>query len=178
MFDFRGQKYLQTNSNLHPPMNHEILKPGFRLIWKTWLDSFQVLSEKWDVFLEYFENNTPGAASGGAPRALPRPGMGVYFPNVLKTDPQTSWKWAGSSFQNVYNPGFSKFRGLSPDASYQFRTNGNDSQRHERISKLQDFDEVWSDIMRSIDEIVHTVKPRKLILLAIDGVAPRAKMNQ
>ena len=55
---------------------------------------------------------------------------------------------------------------------------GNDAQRHERISKLQDFDEVWADIMRAIDEIVHTVKPRKLILLAIDGVAPRAKMNQ
>ena len=55
---------------------------------------------------------------------------------------------------------------------------GNDSQRHERISKLQDFDEVWASIMRAIDEIVHTVKPTKVILLAIDGVAPRAKMNQ
>ena len=55
---------------------------------------------------------------------------------------------------------------------------GNDPKRHERISRLEDFDEVWADIMRAIDEIVHTVKPRKLILLAVDGVAPRAKMNQ
>ena len=55
---------------------------------------------------------------------------------------------------------------------------GNDPTRHERISKLDDLEEVWADIMRAIDEIVHTVKPRKLILLAIDGVAPRAKMNQ
>jgi len=55
---------------------------------------------------------------------------------------------------------------------------GNDSKRHERISKLADLEEVWADIMRAIDEIVHVVKPRKLILLALDGVAPRAKMNQ
>lgn len=55
---------------------------------------------------------------------------------------------------------------------------GNDPTRHERISKLEDLEEVWADIMRAIDEIVHTVKPRKVILLAIDGVAPRAKMNQ
>ena len=54
---------------------------------------------------------------------------------------------------------------------------GNDPKRHERISKLSDLEEVWADIMRAIDEIVHMVKPKKLILLAVDGVAPRAKMN-
>jgi 5'-3' exoribonuclease 1 len=43
---------------------------------------------------------------------------------------------------------------------------------------LEDLEEVWADIMRAIDEIVHTVKPLKLIFLAVDGVAPRAKMNQ
>lgn len=55
---------------------------------------------------------------------------------------------------------------------------GNDASRHERISRLEDLEEVWADIMRAIDEIVHMVKPGKLILLAVDGVAPRAKMNQ
>lgn len=56
---------------------------------------------------------------------------------------------------------------------------GNDSKLHERVSKLQgdEFDEVWANIMKAIDEIVHTVKPRKLLFLAVDGVAPRAKMN-
>lgn len=54
---------------------------------------------------------------------------------------------------------------------------GNDPKRMERISKLANFEEVWADIMRAIDEIVHMVKPGKLILLALDGVAPRAKMN-
>ena len=55
---------------------------------------------------------------------------------------------------------------------------GNDAKLHERVSKLTDFDEVWANIMKAIDEIVHTVKPQKLIFLAVDGVAPRAKMNQ
>lgn len=55
---------------------------------------------------------------------------------------------------------------------------GNDSKKHEKISKLQDFEEVWAAIMKSIDEVVHTIKPRRLVYLAVDGVAPRAKMNQ
>lgn len=54
---------------------------------------------------------------------------------------------------------------------------GNDSKRHERVSQLESFDEVWINIMKAIDEIVHTVKPKKVLFLAIDGVAPRAKMN-
>lgn len=54
---------------------------------------------------------------------------------------------------------------------------GNDPKLHERVSKLKDFDEVWTSIMKTIDEVVHTVKPGKLLFLAVDGVAPRAKMN-
>jgi len=55
---------------------------------------------------------------------------------------------------------------------------GNDKKKHEKISSLEDFEEVWASIMRAIDEIVHLVKPRCLLFLAVDGVAPRAKMNQ
>ena len=54
---------------------------------------------------------------------------------------------------------------------------GNDPKKHEHISTLKDFEEVWASIMRNIDELVHTIKPGKLIMLALDGVAPRAKMN-
>jgi 5'-3' exoribonuclease 1 len=54
---------------------------------------------------------------------------------------------------------------------------GNDAKKHEKVSKMQDFDEVWGNIMKAIDEIVHSVKPKQILFLAVDGVAPRAKMN-
>lgn len=55
---------------------------------------------------------------------------------------------------------------------------GNDSKRHERVSRLDDLEEVWANIMKAIDEIVHLIKPKQLLYLAVDGVAPKAKMNQ
>ena len=54
---------------------------------------------------------------------------------------------------------------------------GNDPKRHERISRLEDMEELWAAIMQAIDEIVHLVKPKQNVFLAVDGVAPRAKMN-
>ena len=54
---------------------------------------------------------------------------------------------------------------------------GNDPKRHERISRLEDMEELWAAIMHAIDEVVHLVKPKQNVFLAVDGVAPRAKMN-
>lgn len=42
---------------------------------------------------------------------------------------------------------------------------------------MQDLEEVWADIMAAIDFFVHTIKPSSILFLAIDGVAPRSKMN-
>ena len=39
-------------------------------------------------------------------------------------------------------------------------------------------DEMYLEIFKYIDRICRMIRPRKLIYMAIDGVAPRAKMNQ
>ena len=54
---------------------------------------------------------------------------------------------------------------------------GNDPDQLEKISEMHDFEEVWASIMVAIDEFVHSMKPEKVLMLAVDGVAPRAKMN-
>lgn len=39
-------------------------------------------------------------------------------------------------------------------------------------------DQIWVGIFNYVDHLVLKIKPKKLLFLAIDGVAPRAKMNQ
>ena len=38
--------------------------------------------------------------------------------------------------------------------------------------------EIYAEICEVIRQIVHLVKPKKLLMISVDGVAPRAKMNQ
>jgi len=38
--------------------------------------------------------------------------------------------------------------------------------------------EMFNNIFEYIDKVINITKPQRLIYMAIDGVAPRAKMNQ
>ena len=50
----------------------------------------------------------------------------------------------------------------------------NEDDIHFRISEAQ----IFQDVFRYIEFLFRMIKPRKLFFMAIDGVAPRAKMNQ
>jgi len=48
----------------------------------------------------------------------------------------------------------------------------------ESIKTPKDFEEQIQNIESYMDKIMNIVRPKKFVYLAIDGVAPRAKMNQ
>lgn len=47
-----------------------------------------------------------------------------------------------------------------------------------KLNFQQSFDEVWLAIIEYINRLVEVARPQKLLFIAVDGVAPRAKMNQ
>ncbi|KAI7907128.1 exoribonuclease 1 [Cokeromyces recurvatus] len=53
-------------------------------------------------------------------------------------------------------------------------SHNNNTNAHFRITEEQ----IWIGVFNYIDHLFSKIKPKKLFFLAIDGVAPRAKMNQ
>lgn len=50
----------------------------------------------------------------------------------------------------------------------------NDEDVHFRISE----EKIFADIFHYVEVLFRIIKPRKVFFMAVDGVAPRAKMNQ
>lgn len=50
----------------------------------------------------------------------------------------------------------------------------NDEDAHFRLSEEQ----IFTAIFTYVDHLFSKIKPKKLFFMAVDGVAPRAKMNQ
>ena len=48
----------------------------------------------------------------------------------------------------------------------------------EKMISDRTYDDIIYDVLTYVDQMVHMVKPEKSIVIAFDGVAPRAKMNQ
>jgi len=58
---------------------------------------------------------------------------------------------------------------------------GNSADKHIIISHLintGNSDELWGEIFRAIDDLVHLINPRKFLMIALDSVTPVAKMTQ
>ena len=53
-------------------------------------------------------------------------------------------------------------------------SHNNNESAHFRITEEQ----IWIGVFNYIDHLFSKIKPKKFFFLAIDGVAPRAKMNQ
>jgi 5'-3' exonuclease len=61
-----------------------------------------------------------------------------------------------------------------PNLLFSAGSHPNDEDAHFRLSEEQ----IFTSIFAYVDHLFGKIKPQKLFFMAIDGVAPRAKMNQ
>lgn len=48
----------------------------------------------------------------------------------------------------------------------------------EKMMSNRTTEDIFYDVVKYIDQVMHLMKPKKFLMIAFDGVAPRAKMNQ
>jgi 5'-3' exoribonuclease 1 len=58
--------------------------------------------------------------------------------------------------------------------NFEISSHPDDSNVHFRITEEQ----IFKDIFYYLEMLFSMIKPQKLFFMAVDGVAPRAKMNQ
>lgn len=93
----------------------------------------------------------------------------TYFDSVFKnpwaTDLIFSFYLQIPEFDNLYLD----MNGIIHQCSHP-----NDEDVHFRISE----EKIFADIFHYLEVLFRIIKPRKVFFMAVDGVAPRAKMNQ
>lgn len=85
--------------------------------------------------------------------------------DVSKAKKQTFFTLQIPEFDNLYLD----MNGIIHQCSHP-----NDEDVHFRISE----EKIFADIFHYLEVLFRIIKPRKVFFMAVDGVAPRAKMNQ
>ncbi|KAG8980952.1 hypothetical protein FRB90_007374, partial [Tulasnella sp. 427] len=103
--------------------------------------------------------------SGSKPSKDEHPGEGITDDDVLQ--------WANELIEENKIPEFDNlyldFNSIIHNCSHP-----NDNDAHFRLSEAQ----IFTAIFAYVDHLFSKIKPKKVFFMAVDGVAPRAKMNQ
>jgi len=88
------------------------------------------------------------------------------YPNIVSTIPANSH--CPTRFDNLY---------LDLNTIVHLSLHANSEAHLERMSRPENFHEVWLAIIKSIDQAVKIVRPQRTLMLSLDGVCPRAKVH-
>ena len=88
------------------------------------------------------------------------------YPNIVSTMPTNSQ--CPTRFDNLY---------LDLNTIIHMSLHANSEAHLERMSRPENFHEVWLGIIKSIDQVVKVVRPQRTLMLSLDGVCPRAKVH-
>lgn len=108
-----------------------------------------------------------------------RTGVPKFFRFISERYPLISTKLSPSVVPRIDNL-YLDMNGIVHNCARSSAGNGGiDSKRYASTATLPKTNqEIFLDVFKYIDNVVTLIPPEKLLFLAIDGVAPRAKMNQ
>lgn len=92
------------------------------------------------------------------------------------------FRWLTDQYPNILNRRLGSAQSIPPIDNFYLDMNGiihpcTHGNNEDEITLL-DETEMFKKIFGYVDRLYKIVKPRKVLYLAVDGVAPRAKMNQ
>ena len=107
---------------------------------------------------------------------IPEFGSSVRRPQIHRLYPPHQTTSTSISMESFINVRFSLNLNLSLKllTSIHSGSHSDDEDVHSRLSEEQ----IFRSILSYVDHLFEKIKPKKLFFIAVDGVAPRAKMNQ